>query len=466
MDRADIDSADTDGANGGEADGLAAPMRYWAIVSVGMAIAMTVLDSSIANVALPVIAHDFGARPAESIWIVNAYQLAIVISLLPLASLGEIIGFRRVYQGGLAVFTLASLACALSHSLPMLTAARTLQGFGAAGVMSVNGGLVRFIYPHRLLGRGIGLNAMVVSASAAVGPSVASAILALGPWPWLFAVNIPIGLAALALAAFALPANPLSGRKFDWVSALLNALVFGLVITGVDVVTRTSSKILGLIEIGAGALFGILLVRREWPRRRPLVPFDLLRARMFTLSVVTSVASFAAQMLAFVSLPFHFENSLHKSQVATGLLMTPWPVAVAVMAPVAGWLSDKISVAILCALGLVAFAGGLAGLAILPADASALDIGWRMALCGAGFGLFQSPNNRMMLTAAPRERAGAAGGMLGTARLTGQTVGAVLTAIFLELLAGKGEIAALAAAAIFALAAAGFSALRLARPRS
>jgi DHA2 family multidrug resistance protein-like MFS transporter len=446
-----------------ESDGLATPRRNWAILSVGMAIAMTVLDSSIANVALPVIAHDFGARPAESIWIVNAYQLAIVVSLLPLASLGEIIGFRVVYRGGLAIFTVASLACALSHSLPALTAARTLQGFGAAGVMSVNGGLVRFIFPLRLLGRGIGINAMVVSASAAVGPSVASAILALGPWPWLFAINIPIGVAALTLAVFALPANPLSGRRFDALSAALNALMFGLVITGVDVVTRTSAKLQGMLEIAVGAVFGTLLVRREWPRRRPLVPFDLLRDRQFTLSVVTSVASFAAQMLAFVSLPFHFENGLHKSQVATGLLMTPWPAAVAVMAPLSGWLSDRISVALLCAIGLVGFAAGLAALAILPAGASNLDIAWRMALCGVGFGLFQSPNNRMMLSAAPRERAGAAGGMLGTARLTGQTVGAVLTAVFLELFAGAGEIAALAAAAAFALTAAGFSILRLPR---
>ena len=170
------------------------------------------------------IARDFGARPADSIWIVNAYQLAIVISLLPLASLGEIVGFRRIYAFGLATFTVASVACALCHSLPALTAARTLQGFGAAGVMSVNGGLVRFIWPSRMLGRGIGINAVVISVAAAVGPSVASAILAVGPWPWLFAVNFPIGLAALALATRVLPANPLSGRSFDWPSGLLKAI--------------------------------------------------------------------------------------------------------------------------------------------------------------------------------------------------------------------------------------------------
>jgi len=445
-----------------EADGLSAPQLYWAVASVALAITMAVLDSSITNVALPVIARDFGAAPAESIWVINAYQLAIVVSLLPLASLGEIVGFRRIYLAGLAVFTVASLACALSHTLTALTLARTLQGFGAAGVMSVNGGLVRFIWPHRLLGRGVGLNAMAVSISAAAAPTIASAVLAVGPWPWLFAINIPVGAAALALASRALPANPLSKRDFDWLSAGLNAAVFGLIISGVDVATRTAAKLQGALELAAGAAAGAFLVRREWSARHPLVPFDLLRNRVFALSAMTSVASFAAQMLAFVSLPFHFEGALHRSQVATGLLLTPWPVAVGVMAPTAGWLADRFSSAILCAVGLVTLSAGVALMAVVQADASSADIVWRMALCGLGFGLFQAPNNRMMLTSAPRERAGAAGGMLGTARLTGQTMGAVLTAVFLHGFGATGEIVALGAGAAFALAAAVLSLLRAA----
>jgi MFS transporter, DHA2 family, multidrug resistance protein len=444
-------------------DGLPGRQRAWAIASVALAIAMTVLDSSIANVALPVIAREFGAAPADSVWIVNAYQLAIVVLLLPLASLGEIVGYRRIYLAGLVLFTLASLGCALSRSLPVLALMRLVQGFGAAGVMSVNGALVRFIYPHRLLGRGVGLNAMVVSITAAIGPSVAAAILAVGPWPWLFAVNIPVGLAALALAARVLPANPLTERPFDWPSAVLNALTFGLVIAGVDSLTRTAAKAWGAVELALGVAAGALLARREWSRPRPLVPFDLLRDRTFALSVMTSVASFAAQMLAFVSLPFHFEISLHRSQVETGLLLTPWPAAVAVSAPLAGRLADRLSSPLLCAIGLLALTAGLAALALLRADASSLDIAWRMALCGAGFGFFQAPNNRMLLTAAPRERAGAAGGMLGVARLTGQTIGAVLTAIALGWFGANGEVTALSVAAGFALAAAAFSALRLAR---
>jgi DHA2 family multidrug resistance protein-like MFS transporter len=189
-------------------------------------------------------------------------------------------------------------------------------------------------------------------------------------------------------------------------------------------------------------------------RPRPLVPLDLLRDRMFALSVATSIASFTAQMLAFVALPFHFENVLHFDQVQTGLLLTPWPLAVGVMAPLAGWLADKISTAILCAIGLAIFCAGLAALATLGGHPTEIDIAWRMALCGVGFGVFQSPNNRMMLTSAPRERAGAAGGMLGTARLTGQTIGAVLTAMLLHLFGDPGEVIGLGVAAGFAALAA------------
>ncbi len=443
-------------------DGLPSPRRWWGALAVWLSISMTVLDSSIANVALPTIARQFGAAPSESIWIVNAYQLAIVTTLLPLASLGEIVGYRLVYRAGIVLFTCASLVCAFSHSMGMLTLARTVQGLGAGGVMSVNGALVRHIYPHRQLGQGIGLNAMVVSAASAIGPTIAAGILAIGPWQWLFGINIPIGLASVAVGWLSLPENELSPRRFDWLSAALNALMFGLVINGVDVLSRTQARLAGALETLGGIVVGALLVLRELGRPRPLVPLDLLRNPMFALSVATSTASFSAQMLAFVALPFRFENVLHFSQVETGLLLTPWPAAVGLMAPVAGWLADRMSTPILCALGLAVFCGGLAALALTPAAPSAFDIGWRMAMCGTGFGLFQSPNNRMMLTSAPRERAGAAGGMLGTARLTGQTCGAVLIAILLHFFGDAGEEVGLWIAAVFAAAAAAVSLSRTA----
>ena len=444
-----------------DSDGLPVPRRYWAAATIWAAIAITVLDGAIANVALPAIARDLAASPAESIWVVNAYQLAIVVSLLPLASLGEIIGYRRVYQAGLLLFTLASLGCALSHSLIALTGARAVQGLGAAGIMSVNGALVRFTYPQRMLGRGVGLNALVVAASAAAGPTIASAILAVASWQWLFAVNVPIGVATLIVAACSLPKNALAKTRFDLISAGLNALSFGLIVTGVDLLTRTRDRLAGGVELLCGLLAGVVLARREWAVAHPLVPIDLLRIRVFALSIVTSVISFTAQMAAFVSLPFHFEMAMHRSQVQTGLLLTPWPLGVGVAAPLAGWLADRFSGAILGGAGLLVFAVGLASLATLPTDASNAAIVWRMAVCGLGFGFFQSPNNRIMLSTAPRARAGAAGGMLATARLTGQTSGAVLIAVCFTLLGENGERVGLAIGAVLAVAGACTSLLRV-----
>ncbi len=444
-----------------EWDGLPKPRRYWSIAAIWLALTMAVLDASIANVALPTIARDLNAAPAESIWVINAYQMAIVVSLLPLAALGEIVGYRRVFQAGLVLFVIASGGCALAHALPQLAFARAVQGLGAAGVMSVNGALVRYTYPHRQLGRGVGLNALVISVAAVVGPSAASAILAVGPWQWLFAINLPVGLAALSLAWFALPESARTGRGLDWVSAALNVLAFGLVIVGIDGLTRGAATWIGVLELAGGALAAALLIHRSFSQSRPMVPIDLLRGRLFSLSILTSIASFAAQMLAFVALPFFFQDVLHRSQVETGLLITPWPLAVGVAAPLSGHLADRFSAAVLGSIGLVVLAGGLVLLALLPAHAGALDVIWRMAVCGAGFGVFQAPNNRTLLSAAPLDRSGAAGGMLATARLTGQTIGATLTAIMFRAAPLTGAVLSLILAAVFAAGGAVVSASRL-----
>ena len=448
---------------GAEPDGLPLPRRIWAVAAIGLALTLAVLDSAIANVALPTIAADLHASPAAAVWVINAYQLATVVSLLPLAALGEIVGYRRVYMAGLALFVLASLGCAVSRSIDTLALARIVQGFGAAGIMSVNGALVRFTYPHARLGQGIGINAMIISVAAAVGPTAASAILSVASWPWLFGVNVPIGVAAISVAAFALPRTPTHERGFDWLSALLNAGFFGLVVSGAEVWGRGAS-LLGVGEIVLGAITGVLLIARELPRPAPLVPFDLLRIPIFGLSVLTSIASFTAQMLAFVSLPFFFETGLGHSAVETGLLMTPWPIAVGVTAPIAGHFADRWPAGLLGGIGLFVLAVGLALLATMPAHVSDLGIVWRMAICGAGFGVFQSPNNRAMMSAAPRRRSGAAGGMLATARLTGQTTGAAAVAVIFRLQGHTTSNTSLVAAAIVAVVAAGISLTRLASP--
>jgi DHA2 family multidrug resistance protein-like MFS transporter len=327
--------------------------------------------------------------------------------------------------------------------------------------MSMNGALVRFTYPSRMLGRATGINALVIAAAAAAGPSVASAILAVARWEWLFAVNVPIGAVTLVVAALSLPASPLHAKRFDWISAALNALAVGLLVLGAEGFAHGQHGWASGGEIVAALLALGFLLARELPRARPLVPVDLLRIPIFSLSVLSSVASFTAQMLAYVALPFAFEGVLHRTAVQTGLLMTPWPVATGIAAAVAGRLSDRMPAAILGGAGLSLFCAGLLFLGFMPTNVDDLGIVWRMALCGAGFGFFQSPNNRTMIASAPRERSGAAGGMLAMARLLGQTAGATGVALLFRFAPSGGLRECLFVGAGFAALGVVFSLSRL-----
>jgi DHA2 family multidrug resistance protein-like MFS transporter len=409
-------------------EGLPPGARARAMAAVAIAVSMAVLDSAIANIALPTIAREMASTPAATIWVVNAYQFAVTVSLLSCAFLGDILGYKRVYMAGLAVFTLASLGCALAPTLPLLVAARVVQGLGGAGVMSVNTALIRFIYPRARLGQGLGFNAFVVATCSALGPSMAAAILAVASWHWLFLINVPLGVVALVTAGRVLPMTPRAGHRFDPMSAVLNALTFGLVILAVDGLGRRPGA-REAVELVLALLVGALFIYRQLSLPVPLLPVDLFRRPVFALSVGTSVCSYIAQTIVYVALPFFFQYAGGRSQIDTGLLMTPWPAIVVVVAPVAGRLSDRYPAGVLGTAGLVVMTAGLGSLLLMPAHASYVDVAWRMALCGLGFGFFQSPNNRLLVGSAPRERSGAGSGMLATARLTGQTIGSALVAV-------------------------------------
>lgn len=449
-----------------ETDGLPLPKRYWVILATALGVGMSVIDGTIANVALPTIARDLGTEPSVTIWVVNAYQLAITISLLSFSSLGDIYGYRRIYLSGIAVFSVTSLICALSGSFWTLTVARILQGFGAAAITSVNTALLRIIYPKKFLGRGMGINALVVAVSIAAGPTIASAILSLGSWHWLFAINVPFGIAALVIGISHLPGNPVKvyGRRFDKVSCLMNALTFGLLIFSLEGIAHKKSAALVIIGIVALGIIGYFFVRRQLHQRFPLLPVDLMRIPIFSLSIGTSISSFTAQMLAMISLPFFLQNTLGRSDVATGLLLTPWPLATMIMAPTAGRLVEKIHPGILGGIGMSIFATGLFLLATLPAHPADMDIIWRLFICGAGFGLFQTPNNSTIISSAPTNRSGGASGMLGTARLLGQTLGATLVAMLFNLVPNHSTQACLYLAGTFAVIAGIVSCLRISQP--
>lgn len=390
-----------------ETDGLPLPYRIWAVVGISFALCMSVLDINIINVVLPTLSHDFGTSPAVTTWIINGYQLAIVISLLSFSSLGEIYGYRKIFLSGIAMFIVTSLICALSHSFWTLTIARIFQGFSASAITSVNTAQLRTIYPRKQIGRGMGINAMVVAISAAAGPSVASGILSVASWHWLFAINVPLGLVALTLGLKYLPRKEeRSNRKFDKLSAIANAITFGLLIYTLDGFAHHENNDYIVIQLAVLAVVGTYYVRRQLNQPSPLLPLDLLGIPIFRLSILTSICSFTAQMLAMVSLPFFLQNSLGYSEVMTGLLLTPWPIATLVTAPAAGYLVERIHPGILGSIGMALFCIGLYSLSTLTADSSVTGIILRLMLCGAGFGLFQTPNNSTIISSAPTRRSG------------------------------------------------------------
>lgn len=457
----------------GKQDGLPQPQRRHAIMVMMLGLMISVLDTSIMNLALPDIARDLNSTAAHSIWVVNAYQIAALALLLPFANLGDLLGYRRVYLGGMALFTLASALAMCAPNLGVLIAARALQGVGAAGVMSVNTALVRMIYPSAQLGRGVALNSMVVATASVAGPSLSAAILSMASWPWLLALNLPLGALIITLGLRVLPHNSASaaeGSRIAPLDVVLNILMFSLVFVGVDRLGVASGgggpvPLDGLAMLAAGVAVGVLYVWRQRNLVAPLFPVDLLRLPIFGLSMCGSVCAFCAQMLSYVALPFMLLESYGFTHLKSGLLISAWPLAIVVTAPIAGRLIGRIPDGLLGGVGMLFMASGLALLAGLPASPTDADIAWRMAMCGMGFGLFQSPNNHTIVTSAPRHRSGAASGMLGTARLSGQTVGAVLAAFIFSMWpphdGTQGPVIALSLSAVAAAVAAVFSVLRV-----
>ncbi len=409
------------------------PQRVAAIAAVLAAMVLAVLDAAIANVALPNIAQALQVSPGHSVWIITAYQTALVMGLLPSAALGESLGYRRVFMLGVALFTVASVLCALSPSLPWLIAARFLQGLGAAGVMALGVALLRLVVGPGQLGAAIGWNALAVALSSAAGPTIGAAILSITSWPWLFAVNLPLG-ALVLWASRALPAPASTARRLDRFSVALNAAALALLVVGAELLV--AKPVLAAVLLGAAAVGLAALVRRELPKSAPLIPLDLLRAPSFRTSVIASVCCFAGVTMGLLALPFYLQHGLAQNTLMTGLSMTPWPLMVAITAPVAGRLADRMPTAWLCTAGGVCLAIGLAAAALWPLHGRPQPLVWLTVLCGLGFGLFQVPNNRNMFLSAPPERSGAAGGLQASARLAGQTAGGVVMSLLFTVASG------------------------------
>ncbi|HTU11806.1 MAG TPA: MFS transporter [Allosphingosinicella sp.] len=432
-------------------EGLPFPRRLWAIAAISFGTALVVIDGAIPTVALPTLARDLGVDESAAVLVVTVYQLVLVMTLLPFAALGDRIGHRRIYQLGQLTFVVATILCFFAESLPFLLVVRAAQSLGAAAALSVSSAMLRAIYPANQLGRGLGINSVIVSCSIALAPTLGGLILAFGSWPWIFAASVPFGIVSLLLGRH-LPEPERHSDDFDIIGAVLCAATFGLIIVGLESAVHGDSPVVSAAIVAAGAVVAVYFVRRELGEPRPIMPVDLLGQPVFALSVLGAFAAFIASMTVVLSMPFRLEQGYGFGPAEVGAMLAPWPLTVLVVAPTAGALSDRVPAGLLGGIGMAVATVALLLIAWLPAAPSWFDVGWRMALCGAGFGLFLSPNARLIIGSAPRHRAASAGGLVSTTRMTGQTLGATLVAALLALNLGGGAAPALVAAGLAFLA--------------
>ncbi len=417
-------------------EGLPGRERGFAMAAVMIMATMAVFDGSMVNIALPQIAHALDISAGAAVWVSNGYLLSASMTLAIFAALASRIGFRPLFAAGLTVFTLASLGCALSSSLDMLIIMRVLQGIGAAATLSIGPAILRSVFPNRLLGRILGLNALMIATSTAVAPVLGGTILSAMSWQWLFAINIPLGIIAVILTLRVVPSNPASTRQpFDTAGAILSAVALGALIMAAESFSPPGNdKLATAITYGLTAIIaGVAFVWRQRRAPKPLLPLGMFASTRFTLAAFTSLASFVSQGITFVALPFLFQSVYGYSAFVSALLFTPWPLGIILAAPHAGRLADRYPAAIISTVGLAVFAVGLLLLAQLPAQPQVWDIGLRSFICGLGFGCFQSPNNREMLSNASRENSGYASGVLAIMRTFGQCLGAACVGVILTI---------------------------------
>jgi len=398
---------------------------------------MTTLDASIVNIGLPAIARAFDTPLSGTIeWVIIGYLVVTAALLLTVGRLSDMVGRTSIWTAGLVLFTLASLLCGAAPSLGLLIAARLIQGAGASLMLATGTAMLTDAVPPHFRGRALGLGAVAIALGTSVGPTLGGVITEHLSWRWIFYVNLPVGLLALVAARRFLPRDGARREgRFDPLGALLLAIGVAALTLGLSFGGEwgwTSLRLLATLALGMAALVGALFV--EGRVAHPVIDLTLFRNPVFASAVVSMLLSMLALFSVGFLLPFYFEELRGFASARSGWLLTPTPVLLAIVAPIAGAVADRFGSGVLAPLGLAINAGALLLLARLDTTSSTWDIVWRLGVAGIGQGLFQAPNTRALMEAAPSTDQGAASGLLATARVAGQALSvAVAGAVFLGL---------------------------------
>lgn len=407
--------------------------RWIILFNIVMMTFMSCLDSSIVNVALPVMSSKLNVSMAAIEWVVTSYLIVISSTILIFGRLGDIKGKTRIFKFGIILFTIGSLMCGISTSLFFLVVARVLQAIGAAGTMSTSQGIITHVFPSNERGRALGISGTSVALGTMVGPPLGGLIVSVLSWKYIFLINVPIGLITFFMGTKILPKSQENIKeKLDIKGAILFitaiVLIFGSLIQGQNVGYNNPSIMLGFV---VGILAMVVFIAIEKRVEYPLLQLSIFENKLFSLSIFCGFISFLAISCPNIIQPFYLQKVMKLSPSVTGILMIAFPVVLSIVAPVSGYLSDKIGSELLTFLGLLFTSAGLFLMSTLNQYSNLWVLTFFVVIMSIGNGLFQSPNNSLIMSTVPKNKLGIAGSVNALVRNLGMVFGISLSTTLL-----------------------------------
>nr|WP_143191955.1 MFS transporter [Paenibacillus sp. P46E] len=414
--------------------------RWIILIVLNLFTFMSTLDGSIVNIALPVLVKKLQLPMAQVEWVTTGYLMAICAAILFFGKLGDIAGKIRIFKIGTVIFIIGSLLCGLSASLPFLIASRVIQAIGASMTMANSQGIVTDIFPATERGKALGLIGTFVSLGSIAGPSLGGIIVSALGWEYIFWVNVPIGLIAIVLGWKVLPKDLVRVKsRIDLPGSLLFAIFIVTLFAGLLLGQQLGygdSRILSALIAAAAAFIVFIIV--ELRRTQPLLQLSLFKNPLFSLSILCAFLVFVANFCFNIIAPFYAQNMLNLSPFYAGFLLMLFPISMVVVAPLSGALSDKIGSEFLTFAGLIVMVIAQFGLARLHDGSAVALVGVWIAMLGIGSGLFQSPNNSLIMSKVPRTQLGSAGSVNSLVRNVGMVVGiTIATTILFHVMSNK-----------------------------
>lgn len=397
----------------------------WGILAVTvMSPFMSTLDGNIVNVALPSMAATLHVTSSTVSWVVSAYLIALTASILFFGRLGDLKGQTRVLQYGMLGFTVGSFLCSLSKTFSFLIFARVVQALGASATMANSQGIISRAFPKNELGRALGINGAFVALGTLTGPALGGFIISFAGWPYLFWINVPIGIATFLGGFFLFPKAVSVPGKLDRTGSVLFALSMVCLFTAVQEVQQLGifhPLILSCFAVAAVSF--LLFVHMQKTQEEPLLRLGIFRNKWFSISIFCAFTSFTAISVYNIVLPFYLQDVRRMSPQASGLVMTIYPLLLVLVAPLSGALSDKIGCEGLTLVGLAMTCLGLFLMSLLSEQTPLAVLSVFIGAMAVGNGLFQSPNNSLVMSTLPRGQLGVGGSINALVRTTGQTFG-------------------------------------------